>query len=450
MQKVGKYILEEEIAKGSFGTIFKAKNQESNEIVALKKIPIKDISDNQFQYVNNEIHLLSQIHEPNVLTFYEALKTRNNIYFAMEYCEGLDLSKYLEKHNNVPYKIVKKWARQLVRTFNNLEKNKIMHRDIKPANLLLTSLDIEAADIKIGDFGFARQVSNSLVQSVIGTPLYMAPELYYETFYTHKADVWSLGVVFYEMIYGMIPFESLSIEALKVEQRTPVNFPEDENAPDEVKSLITAMLTYDYNSRPSFEELLLFPFIQNPLESIVLMKQSFPQFKYQRIQNETLSKIEISEIISNCTKKKEEIQTFLLLATSYQDSDECIFLSLLNHIRFLFMDNIKSMEDLRQIYSSQTYFVSQINEKIEELNNLCNQEMTGILKYGEQEKNKLLEINGKTPIANKIIEECMILKNSGGEVIYMLMLLEALLSFRPNYKPALELYEEWKLFSFII
>ncbi|OMJ69219.1 hypothetical protein SteCoe_33114 [Stentor coeruleus] len=450
MLKVGKYLIEQEIAKGSFGTIFKARNQESNQIVALKRIPIKDISDNQFHIVNNEIHLLSQIQEPNVLSFYEALKTKNNIYFVMEYCEGLDLSRYLEKHNNVPYKIVKKWARELVRTLNNLEKNQIMHRDIKPANLLLTSFDIENANIKIGDFGFARQVSNSMVQSILGTPLYMAPEIYNDTFYTYKADVWSLGVVFYELIYGVTPFEALSIEVLKAQQKAPINFPDDENAPEEVKSLISAMLTFDYNSRPSFEELLLFPFIQDPIESIVLMKQSFPKSKSQLDQSETLSKNEISEIISNCIQKKETIEKFLLLATSYQDSDESIFLLLLNHTFFLFLENIKSMEDLRQIYSNQTYFVSQINEKIDELKAFKDQEMTGLMKYGEEEKKKLLENNKNDSISNKIIEECMILKNSGGEVIYMLMLLEALMSFNPNCRSAYELYNELKSFSFFI
>ena len=146
---------------------------------------------------------------------------------------------------------------------NELHKRHIVHRDIKPANILLTSTNIEIADVKLADFGFAKKLQNSIAGTQIGTPLYMAPEIFTSDNYTYKADIWSLGVLTYELLYGVPPFKCFRLEDLRKLHREPVNFPEDLNVPEDAKSFIRAMLAYDYNLRPGYERLLGMNFLRD-------------------------------------------------------------------------------------------------------------------------------------------------------------------------------------------
>jgi serine/threonine protein kinase len=112
---------------------------------------------------------------------------------------------------------------ELIKAFKMLVKNNIMHRDIKPSNILLNN-----GIIKLADFGFCKPMKDAkdLAQTMLGSPIYMAPEILKGEIYTMKADIWSLGVVLYEMIYGFCPFEERSIARLinLIEEAT-VSFP---------------------------------------------------------------------------------------------------------------------------------------------------------------------------------------------------------------------------------
>jgi serine/threonine protein kinase len=100
---------------------------------------------------------------------------------------------------------------ELLNAFRMLVKNNIMHRDIKPSNILLNN-----GIIKLADFGFCKPMKDGkdLAQTMLGSPIYMAPEILKGEIYTMKADIWSLGVVLYEMLYGFCPFEERSIARL--------------------------------------------------------------------------------------------------------------------------------------------------------------------------------------------------------------------------------------------
>lgn len=102
--------------------------------------------------------------------------------------------------------------KQILKGFQNLHAKKIVHRDLKPANLLLHNYNI-----KIADLGFSKAIDQheQLLESIVGTPLYMSPQIFSREKYTEKTDIWSLGVILYEMLYGRIPWKAKSLIELK-------------------------------------------------------------------------------------------------------------------------------------------------------------------------------------------------------------------------------------------
>ena len=139
------------------------------------------------------------------------LKTVNNFYFVYEFCNGGTLENQLKERGTLQEKIALNYFSQIVAAFKILNKHNIMHRDLKPENLLLHD-----GIIKLADFGFCKPLKDArdLSQTMLGSPIYMAPEILKGEVYTMKADIWSLGVVLYEMIYGFCPFEEKTIARL--------------------------------------------------------------------------------------------------------------------------------------------------------------------------------------------------------------------------------------------
>lgn len=129
------------------------------------------------------------------------------MYLVMEYCEQ-DLAKYLKK-NKCDEKTAIYILKQLVLGFRELVNQGIIHRDLKPANILVNS----KGEFKLADFGFAKFVDHydsKLLYSIVGTPLYMSPQILNKTQYTTKSDIWSLGFIFYEMLTGTYPWMGVS------------------------------------------------------------------------------------------------------------------------------------------------------------------------------------------------------------------------------------------------
>ncbi len=129
------------------------------------------------------------------------------MYLVMEYCEQ-DLAKYLKK-NKCDEKTAIFILKQLVLGFRELVNQGIIHRDLKPANILVNS----KGEFKLADFGFAKFVDHydsKLLYSIVGTPLYMSPQILNKSQYTTKSDIWSLGFIFYEMLTGTYPWMGVS------------------------------------------------------------------------------------------------------------------------------------------------------------------------------------------------------------------------------------------------
>ncbi len=185
----------EPIGFGSFSIVYKGYSHIHKIPVAIKQIT--KIVDKK--YFDNEIKLMSKITHPNILKFYKAIKKDGKIFIVLEYCEGGDLSKYILTGNN-EYDV--KYLKEILSGLDFLYKKNILHRDIKPQNIL-----IHKNQIKISDFGFAKSFEkNELITTFCGSPLYMAPEIIKDKIYSNKSDIWSLGVVLYELVTKRHPY----------------------------------------------------------------------------------------------------------------------------------------------------------------------------------------------------------------------------------------------------
>jgi serine/threonine protein kinase len=190
------YYYKEPIGYGSFSIIYKGYSIHSSIPIAIKRIT--KIID--MKYFHNEVDLMKQLDHPNILKLYDVVKTNGNIYLILEYCKGGDLSKYIS--SSIQTSVDIKYFKQIFIGLEYLYLHNILHRDIKPHNIL-----IHDGQIKISDFGFAKAFEkNELITTFCGSPLYMAPEIIKTKEYDFKSDIWSLGVIIYELIAKKHPY----------------------------------------------------------------------------------------------------------------------------------------------------------------------------------------------------------------------------------------------------
>ena len=188
----------------------------------------------------------------HIIRYYDMLKTTNNFYFIYEYCNGGTLENLLSKEKKLSEPKALLIFRQLLEAFQILNKYNIMHRDMKPDNIFFNN-----GIIKLGDFGFCKNLNSAedMAKTMLGSPIYMAPEVLKGEIYSNKADIWSLGVVLYEMLFGHCPFQSNSIANL-IEVLNTQNLSFPGNISPVLKNLITRMLTKDALQRIGWMEIL--------------------------------------------------------------------------------------------------------------------------------------------------------------------------------------------------
>ena len=200
---IKEYIVDRKrIGKGSFSTIYKCRHYNSDKEYALKEITI-DKNKNKLN-IKREFEIMRKLNHENIVKIHDVIidKHLNNIYFIMDYYEYGDLSNFLNK-KPLKEKFTRKYIKQLSNGLSYLLDNNILHRDLKPQNILLS----RNYDIKITDFGFATYYNkDTIINTLCGSPMYMAPEIITRNGYDYKSDLWSVGIIMYEMIHGYTPF----------------------------------------------------------------------------------------------------------------------------------------------------------------------------------------------------------------------------------------------------
>jgi serine/threonine protein kinase len=259
MKKVGEYVLLSELGKGQFGTVYKAKNCITGDIFAIKTVLKSSVNGNTKlkSLFNTEISIMSKIKHPNILHLYEYLETGNNYYLIIDYCNNGDMESYVKKHQFLGENESVYFLMQIMNGFKELHKNKIMHRDFKLANIFLND-----DKLIIGDFGFAKS-GVDMTTTKLGSPITMAPELLLsqggKLTYTNKADLWSIGICFYQMIFGCLPWDVKDMDDLKLMVKTRsgrnLPFPSDKGSiTPECRELLVKLLEQDPNQRIEWDD----------------------------------------------------------------------------------------------------------------------------------------------------------------------------------------------------
>lgn len=205
IKTVGNYELFKKLGQGQYGVVYKARHLTTGKEYAIKTVEKKQLMamPKALELFNTETSVMKKFDHPNLLHLFELLETGNNYYMVISYCNHGDLMEYINKHGPLGENDSIYFLMQIMNGFKELHRNNIMHRDFKPDNVFL-----DHDRLVIGDFGFAKMGAVS-TNTVLGSPITMAPEVLGSagyTSYSSKVDLWSIGVVFYWMIFGRPPW----------------------------------------------------------------------------------------------------------------------------------------------------------------------------------------------------------------------------------------------------
>ena len=220
--QIGRYEILEIIGTGAHGRVARAHDPMIGRLVAIKLFPKELASGEARQRFIQEARVVGQLSHPSIITLHdmgidEATQTP---YLVMEYLEGQPLDRILEK-GSVPYPRACAWAAEVACALGVAHRKGVIHGDVKPANMLIT----DDGRLKLMDFGMARLASrDSKATPLVGTPAYWCPEQIMGKPQDARSDLFSLGVVLYEMVTGKRPFDADSLQAIcsRVLSSTPL------------------------------------------------------------------------------------------------------------------------------------------------------------------------------------------------------------------------------------
>ncbi|MGN0709849.1 MAG: Stk1 family PASTA domain-containing Ser/Thr kinase [Anaerovoracaceae bacterium] len=203
----GRYELIEKIGEGGMAVVYKAKDRLLSRYVAIKILRPEFVKDAQFvDSFRKESQQAAALQHPNIISVYDVGQEGSIYYIVMELVDGRPLSDIIKERAPMDYKEVIRISRQVASALSLAHKNNIIHRDIKPHNIMIT----DDGTAKLGDFGIAKAISDSTLtetSKVIGSVHYFSPEQARGQYVDEKSDIYSLGIVMYEMLTGRVPFD---------------------------------------------------------------------------------------------------------------------------------------------------------------------------------------------------------------------------------------------------
>ncbi len=207
---LGRYEIEKELGRGAMGIVFLGKDPKINRFVAIKTLRLDEVDAGMAAEVKarffREAESAGRLNHPNIVTIHDAGEEQELGYIAMEVLDGKDLKEWCRKDTLLPVKQVLEIVADVAEALDYAHSQDVVHRDIKPANIMMQ----KDGTVKVTDFGIARITTSSKTQTgvLLGTPSYMSPEQITSTKVDGRADIFSLGVVLFELLTGEKPFQS--------------------------------------------------------------------------------------------------------------------------------------------------------------------------------------------------------------------------------------------------
>ncbi|OHT05118.1 RAC family serine/threonine-protein kinase like protein [Tritrichomonas foetus] len=302
------------IGKGFSGEVILARYRPTQKLVALKAIPKSSISNAScVKHAFAERNILMKTNTSFITRLYSAFQTSKFLYFALEFVPGGDLSFHLENGKVFSAKQIKIFLAEIAVALSHLHKLGIIFRDLKPSNILLD----KSGHLKLTDFGLARYLlCEDHATSICGTHEYLAPEMVKGISYNFAIDWWSFGVLAYQLIEGVLPFESPNLTKLYERiARSPLRFWKP--LPNDAKSFIQSLLKKDPSKRlgcgPNGEEEIF----NHPYFSDI----NWEKIKNKRYQMEFVPEIKESVVNKiNFTKPTDDFVDLMFGRSSVDDS----------------------------------------------------------------------------------------------------------------------------------
>ncbi len=209
-QQLGPFLIEKELGAGAMGAVYRGKYLETGQTVAIKVMApgLGTTSDSAVKRFEREANILKQLNHPNIVKYYGASKHQGTSYYAMEYIQGESLDHVMARRDRMSWEEVVDLGQQLCSALLHAHEKGIVHRDLKPSNLMI----LPDGTLKLTDFGIAKDLDVTALtgaNATIGTAAYMSPEQCRgDKDISYKSDLYSLGIVFYELITGRKPFNA--------------------------------------------------------------------------------------------------------------------------------------------------------------------------------------------------------------------------------------------------
>lgn len=257
----GRYELIEKIGEGGMAIVYKGKDRFLNRYVAIKILRPEFIKDEKFiENFRKESQAAAGLSHPNIVNVYDVGEEGNIHFIVMELIDGKSLSQVIEEEGRLDYKEAISITKQVASALSLAHSNQIIHRDVKPHNILITS----SGTAKLADFGIAMAVSKESIaegkEKIMGSVHYFSPEQARGAYVDERSDIYSLGIVLYEMLTGKVPFDGdnpISIALMHINDEIPPVSKEVAGIPPQLEKIIEkATDKYQTNRYASADEMI--------------------------------------------------------------------------------------------------------------------------------------------------------------------------------------------------
>nr|CAH8857313.1 unnamed protein product [Trichobilharzia regenti] len=262
MIKVPGFTVSHLLGRGTYGLVYMGKKFGSCKLVAIKCMMKSRLGKQAQDNLVSEISILKTLEHPHIVCMLDFTWDASYVYIIMEFCGGGDLGRFLKQKRKLDELLVQHFLQQLALALQYLKSKNIIHMDLKPHNILLTSFNNPT--LKLADFGFAKCIEGTAhMNEVRGTLLYMAPEIYCEGVYHPSCDLWSVGIILYECLFGAPPYGNANVQQLKelLVKDDPIEVPQTNEISKQCAALIRDLLKRKPSERLTHEQFFSHPFI---------------------------------------------------------------------------------------------------------------------------------------------------------------------------------------------